>query len=80
MGFLKSVNLFPYNEFWRIRGNQEVSHSFGGLCSVAIFLAILIVVIFKSIEVFSYATITTTSQTETTLVPPMINVTTAQHH
>lgn len=76
---VKSANLFPYMDFWRIKGDSDVNHVCGGLTSIIVFLIIIAICLAKIIEVFSMATVFASETTIHDLIPPNINVTTFQN-
>jgi len=49
---LKSANLFPFGQLWRIGGDPDVNHVCGGITSVVILTIIVILSLLKVIEVF----------------------------
>jgi hypothetical protein len=49
---IKSANLFPFGQLWRIGGDPDVNHVCGGIVSLVVLTIIIILSLVKIIEVF----------------------------
>ena len=58
---IKSANLFPYGNLWRIGGDTNVNHVCGGATSLVVLTLIVIICLLKAIEVFQMQTVFATS-------------------
>lgn len=73
-----SLSLFPYSVFWRIDGDDFMKNSCAGITTVLAVLILLVLSVVKLIEVFQMTTIIASSSSTMSLLPPMINISTAQ--
>lgn len=78
--FVKSANLFPYMDLWRIGGDPDINHFCGGLTSIVVFLLIMIIVIVKMVEVFQMITVFATETVINDLIPSTMIITTSQNN
>lgn len=53
---LKTINIFPYNSFFRLDGHSEVNHNCGGLATLAVLAILGLVLTMKLIELWSRKT------------------------
>ena len=45
--FLKSLNIFPYKDMWRVRNQTVVGHKSVGIASLLVFLSLLVIAAMK---------------------------------
>ena len=78
--FLKSISLFPETKLWRIKGEPEVKHAFGGAATIIMFAIICTILAFKLIEVFKKDTIIVTTDKTIHVSNVLGTVTTSQNN
>lgn len=78
--FVKSANLFPYMDLWRIGGDPDINHFCGGITSIVVFIVIMIIVVVKMVEVFMMKSVFASSTVTNSLIPPIMNITTVQNN
>lgn len=51
--FLSAIDLYAETQFWRIRGEKEISNSCGGIASLLVLLTVLALFVIKLREAVS---------------------------
>jgi len=70
--------MFPFENFWNMKGAKMVSHRCGGVLTLLAFIIIGAITALELTLVFQRGTITTAVQTEIEFSPPFTNLSTFQ--
>ncbi len=76
--FFEAINMFPYTQFMRIGGKQQLDHTCGGVVSLFIVLLITTVFFFRLSKALRKDTITFSSERSIDQDPPLTVLSTMQ--
>ena len=62
--FLLNFNAFESSHFFRFNRNHKYSNVLGGVCTVILIIAVLVLLIFKVVAVFKTPTVFVSATTE----------------
>jgi hypothetical protein len=77
---IKEVNIFSYNNFWRVGGNVDVNFKCGGIVTIILFALMGAIAVIKFLEVIHMNVITFSSQNTISFTAPMISITNSSNN